>query len=185
MKNIINDTNPTNSQTINIPIGFAGGLYDHDTKLTKFGYRDYDSQTGRWMSKDPIDFDGGDSNLYGYVLGDPINFVDPTGEFAWIPIIIGAGVVIAIVNWYSFETHTENAQDIMKPQQPSIPGKSREDELWNNMIDLQKQRQSFPDALNQIKKAAQDLQPSPIPFAPGVVGAGGNLICETIKEYGK
>jgi RHS repeat-associated protein len=65
--------------TLNIPIGFAGGLYDHDTKLTKFGYRDYDSQIGRWMSKDPIDFDGGDSNLYGYVLGDPVNYVDEDG----------------------------------------------------------------------------------------------------------
>jgi uncharacterized protein RhaS with RHS repeats len=31
------------------------------------------------MSKDPIDFDGGDSNLYGYVMGDPVNGVDPSG----------------------------------------------------------------------------------------------------------
>jgi hypothetical protein len=41
------------------------------------------------MSKDPIDFDGGDSNLYGYVMGDPVNYVDPIGEFAFIPIVIG------------------------------------------------------------------------------------------------
>jgi RHS repeat-associated protein len=68
-------TNPT----LNILIGFAGGLYDKDTKLTKFGYRDYDSQTGRWITKDPIDFEGGDSNLYGYVVNDPINGVDPEG----------------------------------------------------------------------------------------------------------
>ncbi|MDR1007223.1 MAG: hypothetical protein LBL65_01500 [Campylobacteraceae bacterium] len=47
---------------------FADGLYDKDTKLIKFGYREYDSQTGRWTSKDPIDFEGGDSNLYGYVV---------------------------------------------------------------------------------------------------------------------
>ena len=26
-----------------------------------------------------LGFDGGDLNLYGYVLGDPVNFVDPTG----------------------------------------------------------------------------------------------------------
>jgi uncharacterized protein RhaS with RHS repeats len=48
-------------------------------KLTKFGYRDYDSYTGRWTSKDPIDFNGGDSNLYGYVMGDPVNLVDVEG----------------------------------------------------------------------------------------------------------
>lgn len=45
----------------------------------KFGARDYDPETGRWTSKDPILFNGGDANLYGYVLGDPINFVDPSG----------------------------------------------------------------------------------------------------------
>jgi len=54
-------------------------LYDHDTKLTRFGYRDYDATTGKWTAKDPIDFGGGDSNLYGYVLGDPVDFVDSNG----------------------------------------------------------------------------------------------------------
>ncbi|MEJ2497582.1 MAG: RHS repeat-associated core domain-containing protein, partial [Sulfurovaceae bacterium] len=53
--------------------------YDTDTKLTRFGYRDYDAYTGKWTAKDPIDFAGGDINLYGYVLGDPVNFVDPRG----------------------------------------------------------------------------------------------------------
>jgi RHS repeat-associated protein len=62
-----------------VSFAFAGGLYDKDTKLIKFGYREYDSQTGRWTSKDPIDFGGGDSNLYGYVMGDPVNGVDPWG----------------------------------------------------------------------------------------------------------
>ncbi len=53
---------------------------DHpDTGLVRFGARDYDPYTGRWTSKDPILFDGGDTNLYGYVLNDPINFVDPDG----------------------------------------------------------------------------------------------------------
>ncbi|WP_343292915.1 RHS repeat-associated core domain-containing protein [Vandammella animalimorsus] len=61
------------------PFGFAGSLYDPDTGLTRFGARDYDAETGRWTAKDPILFDGGDSNLYGYVLQDPVNFVDPEG----------------------------------------------------------------------------------------------------------
>jgi len=41
--------------------------------------REYDAETGRWTAKDPIRFNGGDTNLYGYVLADPINLVDPTG----------------------------------------------------------------------------------------------------------
>lgn len=38
---------------------------------------------GRFVSKDPIGFSGGDTNLYGYVLNDPINSVDPLGLWAW------------------------------------------------------------------------------------------------------
>ena len=73
--NIRSDSNPS----FKVPFGFAGGLYDQDTKLTRFGYRDYDAYTGKWTAKDPIGFAGGDSNLYGYVLGDPVGLVDPEG----------------------------------------------------------------------------------------------------------
>ncbi len=72
--NVTNDTNPGFQ-----PFGFAGGLYDQHTKLTRFGARDYDAETGRWTAKDPIGFDGGDANVYAYVGNDPINWVDPRG----------------------------------------------------------------------------------------------------------
>ena len=71
---VITDTNPGFQ-----PFGFAGGLYDRDTGLVRFGARDYDAETGRWTAKDPIGFAGGDTNLYGYVVGDPVNFTDPNG----------------------------------------------------------------------------------------------------------
>ena len=61
------------------PFGFAGGLYDRDTSLTRFGARDYDPVAGRWTSKDPIRFSGRDTNLYGYVLNDPVNLYDLNG----------------------------------------------------------------------------------------------------------
>jgi RHS repeat-associated protein len=76
--NVLRDTRPGFQ-----PFGFAGGLYDSDTKLTHFGAREYDASTGRWTARDPIGFAGGDSNLYGYVLGDPVNFVDPSGLAIW------------------------------------------------------------------------------------------------------
>ncbi len=72
--NVISDTNPGLQ-----PFRFAGCLYDTQTKLCHFGARDYDAETGRWLSKDPIGFGGGDTNLYGYVMSDPVNFIDPTG----------------------------------------------------------------------------------------------------------
>jgi len=63
------------------PFGFAGGLRDLDTGLTRLGVRDYDPIAGRWTAKDPIMFAGGLGNFYSYVGGDPIDLVDPTGLF--------------------------------------------------------------------------------------------------------
>jgi RHS repeat-associated protein len=74
--NVLVDTNPGFQ-----PFGFAGGLYDPETKLVRFGARDYDPETGRWSAKDPIRFAGGHANLYGYSINDPVNLFDPEGLF--------------------------------------------------------------------------------------------------------
>ncbi len=71
---VITDTNPGFQ-----PFGFAGGLYDQYTQLTRFGVRDYDAEIGRWTAKDPIRFAGGDTSLYGYVGSDSLNIADPLG----------------------------------------------------------------------------------------------------------
>jgi len=72
--NVVTDTNPGFQ-----PFGFAGGIYDQHTKLTRFGARDYDALTGRWTAKDPIRFGGGDENLYEYVGNNPLAGIDPLG----------------------------------------------------------------------------------------------------------
>ena len=72
------------------PFGFAGGLYDPDTKLLRFGARDYDSTTGRWTSHEPLGFAGGaDTNLYAYAFGDPVNLIDPDGLKVHPPNFVG------------------------------------------------------------------------------------------------
>jgi RHS repeat-associated protein len=71
------------------PFGFAGGLYDRDAGLVRFGARDYDLSTGRWTNKDPVRFRGG-LNLYAYVDNDPVNFVDPSGR--WL-LQVGAALI--------------------------------------------------------------------------------------------
>jgi len=88
------------------PFGFAGGIYDQHTKLTRLGARDYDATTGRWTVKDPFGLAGltkvqmrlldaarrnprmvaaarelqfSDVNLYVYALNDPLNNSDSWG----------------------------------------------------------------------------------------------------------
>ena len=72
---LYNESNPA----FTVPFGFAGGFYDKDTGLVRFGARDYDPTIGRWTAKDPIDFAGGDINLFGYVGNNPVNWIDPLG----------------------------------------------------------------------------------------------------------
>src|SRR5438552_15848985 len=60
------------------PFGFGGGLYDQHSRLVRFGARDYDSEIGRWTTKDPIGFVAG-VNFYQYVSNDPLNWKDPFG----------------------------------------------------------------------------------------------------------
>jgi RHS repeat-associated protein len=107
--NILADTAPA----FTVPFGFAGGLHDRDVGLVRFGYRDYDPATGRWAAKDPIGFAGGDVDLYGYVLNDPINFVDPNGElripFTDINIDAGEGYgTDALTYWANKGATTDN-----------------------------------------------------------------------------
>jgi RHS repeat-associated protein len=72
--NIIQDSDPNAL----MPFGFAAGLYDPDTGLVRFGFREYSPEIGRWTAKDPILFAGG-VDLYGYCINDPVNFIDSIG----------------------------------------------------------------------------------------------------------
>jgi RHS repeat-associated protein len=70
---ILTDSNPGFQ-----PFYYAGGIYDFDTQLVKFGARDYDPSTGRWLQKEPLGF-GGSDNFYVYAGSDPINYFDIDG----------------------------------------------------------------------------------------------------------
>ncbi len=114
---VIRDTNPGFQ-----PFGFAGGLYDPDTGLVRFGARDYDAEVGRWTAVDPILFAGGDTNLYGYVLNDPVNWSDPTGELAPATVAIVGGTVVVTwaVNWVYW--NVINPEPLPQPRYPRDSG---------------------------------------------------------------
>lgn len=67
------------------------GRENDGTGLYYYRARYYNPSLGRFISEDPIGLEGG-PNLYVYVGNDPINLVDSTGEFAFVPVLIGIGL---------------------------------------------------------------------------------------------
>ena len=61
------------------PFGFTGRELDTETGLYYYRARVLDTDTGKFTTRDPISFAGGDANLYRYVQNNPINFIDPSG----------------------------------------------------------------------------------------------------------
>jgi RHS repeat-associated protein len=58
--------------------GFNGRELDPATGLMHYRARWYDPSQGRFLSEDPLGFDGG-LNFYAYAANDPVNFIDPLG----------------------------------------------------------------------------------------------------------
>jgi RHS repeat-associated protein len=90
------------------------------TGLYHYRSRYYHPQLQRFISEDPIEFAGGDVNLYAYVFNNPTIFTDPTGESIrticrtvtkWLRNHIGA-VIIAICSYAGGE---------QGPQPPNLP----------------------------------------------------------------
>lgn len=62
-----------------------------ETGLYYYRSRYYHPDLHRFISEDPVAFRGGDTNLYAYVMNNPVAFSDPTGEL--LPqLLVGAGV---------------------------------------------------------------------------------------------
>jgi RHS repeat-associated protein len=124
--NVLLDTSPGFQ-----PFGFAGGLYDAQTRLVRFGARDYDPETGRWTAKDLVRFRGG-LNFYRYAHNDPVNFADPGGrvpneprdiEERGPPIRQDPADPEADGNIpVDFLDPSEAPTDPMEPTQPDLPG---------------------------------------------------------------
>ncbi len=60
------------------PWRFSSKRHDEESGLIYFGRRYYDPAIGRWITPDPIGFDGG-PNLYAYVLNNPLTHIDLYG----------------------------------------------------------------------------------------------------------
>ena len=66
------------SGTTGNPYRFTSRELDVETGLYYYRARFYDPGTGRFLTEDPIGFDGGE-NFYRYADNNPANFIDPSG----------------------------------------------------------------------------------------------------------
>jgi RHS repeat-associated protein len=98
--NILSNTNPGFQ-----PFAYAGGLYDEHLAITRFGARDYDAKTGRWLTKDPIGFSGGLNN-YLYVNANPVSYIDPQGK----------SISVAVGTWIANDVAIPEPSDLAWPK---------------------------------------------------------------------
>ena len=86
----------------NAPVSwiFSGKYYDKEAELIYFGMRHYSPELRQWLTPDPMQQS---DDPYLYCLGDPENFIDPDGQFAFaaplISIAWGAGATITAPIW--------------------------------------------------------------------------------------
>ncbi len=101
------------------PFKFIGqhGVMDEGNNLYFMRARFYDAEVGRFLNEDPLGFEGGDWNVYAYVNGNPLNRIDPKGQWGWLisvadlviqsdPVVNYTGTLM--YNWlYSDGIYTE------------------------------------------------------------------------------
>jgi RHS repeat-associated protein len=72
------------------PYLFTGRRLDGETGLLYYRYRYHDPETGRFLSRDPVD---SGMNRYEYVAGNPLTFVDPMGQFTLIELMLFQNII--------------------------------------------------------------------------------------------
>ncbi len=93
------------SGNVNTAMTFVGayGVIEGGGDLFFMRHRYYDARTGRFIQRDPIGFEGGQTNLYAYAMNNPFTFVDPDGTFFGLGVgevlVYGGALAIAFTTY--------------------------------------------------------------------------------------
>ena len=66
------------ASSFEVEFGFQGQFLDKETGWLQYGFRYYSPGMGRWLSRDPIQEQGG-KNLYAFTANRPNNTIDVFG----------------------------------------------------------------------------------------------------------
>ena len=158
--------------------GFAGGIYDQDTKHVRFGARDYDPQSGRWTSKDPIRFHGASLNLWEYAENDPVNRFDPSGHLAILalPVLLAlaqalettiVGLLVAGAAVAAVDVISSILQEILDQIRALMAARPKVDVCTSDAIP--RMEPCYAQKLKDIRKCVSD-------------GLGDQLECEFLAQ---
>ena len=78
-------------------VQYTGAIYDELTGLLYLNARFYDPATGRFISQDTYRGerdDAGTWHLYAYCANDPVNYIDPSGHFAFAITMFGIAISV-------------------------------------------------------------------------------------------
>ena len=150
---------------------FTGHCQHEASGLILAPYRAYDAELGRWLSRDPIEEEGG-INLYGYVGNGPMNWIDPLG--LWTTEIHNYLIDHAFPNLtpaqrQNLKNVSADVDSVLKGGQTqknayqhamSMPGENRDvaAEKWTKFLqDQQNKARKCPDRNNALSEFGRGL----------------------------
>ncbi len=159
--------------------GSQWGYYkDWETGLQLLGHRYYDPGTGRFVTRDPIGYEGG-INLYGYVGNSPTGWIDPDGlkrkrDFSGLIVLggiavvadgplpvgdavaAGIGIYMGSVLLYDYLTQPRRPQTLTFPSAPKNCGPTLNKEERKRIENLMRRRglpkEHYPKVRDRIHK---------------------------------
>ena len=133
--------------TLTNNLRFAGQFFDQETGLHYNYHRYYDPDIGRYLSLDPIGFEGG-INLFAYVQNDPVNFVDPEGKFAIFTglRIIGSAMWQVVNPIFAKKTDKNSTQQWMD-----------EGTYWDHINEIEDMHKQLDKLNDELSKLIEDL----------------------------
>ncbi|TRO78979.1 RHS repeat-associated core domain-containing protein [Trichloromonas acetexigens] len=142
---------------------FTGREWDRELGLYYYRARYYDPMEGRFISRDPIGFAGGDVNLYAYTGNDPANRLDPYGESSLTPF---EKALRALAKALGYAEKADTALDTAELVGDSLAmtcaetpeeRRQRQRDMVVDLINIGVATPPFVDAVDKNKRNAVDI----------------------------